>query len=300
MSMNVALNQRTTNDTFEDYKEMLDKHEKDLEKHTKEIEELKNRPVAGPPVEIPPMPEMKAGDNIDINQLMNIFASKQNPDNTIKRIYDLENGLKDTNSRLHNLDGLTDRLENLENRVAKLETRADGSDKRLDTDEADIEELKKRLTALEGMEMPTGAVSENLDTGAIIKQIQLIKNEFNTFKVEIIKKAPTVDLDKLRTELKDHTNKEVENLERSTNQRIKDATDSLSHKHEMLSAEFENFKQRDFRELEGRVTALEKKFAKLAEAFANFKVPDGGGMPIDDGAIRALAEKVGDIEDALN
>ena len=34
----------------------------------------------------------------------------------------------------------------------------------------------------------------------------------------------------------------------------------IMHKHEMLSAEFDAFKQRDFRELEARVTALEKKF----------------------------------------
>ena len=67
----------------------------------------------------------------------------------------------------------------------------------------------------------------------------------------------------------------------------------------MLSAEFENFKQRDFRELEGRVTALEKNLKRLAEQFANFKIPEMGA-PADDAALRALAEKVGELEDALN
>lgn len=118
------------------------------------------------------MPEVKAGDGLELAQLMNLFASKNPPDNTIKRIYDLETMMKDLGNRVGNLDGLTDRLGSLESRVAKLETRADNSDKRLDTDEADIEELKRRLTALEGMEIPTtGEPVANIDTGAIMKQI---------------------------------------------------------------------------------------------------------------------------------
>ena len=83
------------------------------------------------------------------------------------------------------------------------------------------------------------------------------------------------------------------------NKKIQDTADSFNHKHEMLSAEFENFKQRDFRELEGRVTALEKKLARLAEQFSNFKIPEMGA-PADDSALRALAEKVAELEDALN
>jgi polyhydroxyalkanoate synthesis regulator phasin len=60
-----------------------------------------------------------------------------------------------------------------------------------------------------------------------------------------------------------YTDKHLERAETEMKRDLKEATETLSHKHEMLSAEFENFKQRDFRELEGRVTALEKKFAKL-------------------------------------
>ena len=153
------------------------------------------------------MPDIKAGDGLELNTLMNLFATKNAPDNTIKRIFDLENGLKDINGRFSSLDGLTDRLGNLENRVSKLETRADGSDKRLGTHDTDIEELKRRLSALEGME-PAGAVEPaNLDTGAIIKQIQLVKNEFNNFKVEVQTKAPIIDLDKLEKECKAYTDK---------------------------------------------------------------------------------------------
>lgn len=82
-SINVALNHQTINEKCEDYKEIIDRHEK-------EIEELRNRPSAAP-VEIPEMPDIKAGDGLELANLMKIFASKNPPDNTIKRIYDLEN-----------------------------------------------------------------------------------------------------------------------------------------------------------------------------------------------------------------
>ena len=39
--------------------------------------------------------------------------------------------------------------------------------------------------------------------------------------------------------------------------------------------------------------------SKLAEAFSNFKIPEMGA-PADDSALRALAEKVAELEDALN
>ena len=96
----------------------------------------------------------------------------------------------------------------LEGRVGKLEVRADKSDKKLDAHDIDIEELKRRLTAVEGMEMPAmPEVKEvaNLDTAGIMKQIQFIRNEFNTFKVEVKGKSDKIDIDKLRDELKEYT-----------------------------------------------------------------------------------------------
>ena len=47
VSMNLGLHSRETNDKFEDYKEIIDRH-------TKEIEELQNRPQASAPVEMWP------------------------------------------------------------------------------------------------------------------------------------------------------------------------------------------------------------------------------------------------------
>ena len=120
---------------------------------------------------MPEMPDIKAGDGLELAHLMKVFATKNAPDNTIKRLYDLEQRMAELNGKVNNLDGLPDRMQSLESRVAKLETRADKSDTRLDTDEADIEELKKRMSALENMEMPTSTALEpgNLDTGAILK-----------------------------------------------------------------------------------------------------------------------------------
>ena len=133
------------------------------------------------------MPEIK-GEGLDMSQLYNIFAAKTPPDNTIKRIYDLENALKDLNGKVSGLDGAAERLQDLEARVGKLETRADKSDKKLDTHDIDIEELKRRLAAVESMEMPAMPEMKevaNLDTEGIMKQIHFIRNEFNTFKVEV-------------------------------------------------------------------------------------------------------------------
>jgi len=60
-----------------------------IDQHTKDIEMLKNKPE----VVIPEMPDVKAGDGLDMAQLMNMFACKSPPDNTIKRIEALENQL---------------------------------------------------------------------------------------------------------------------------------------------------------------------------------------------------------------
>lgn len=162
--MNIALTNNNLNEKCEEFKEWL-------ERHDKEIEELKNKaPVA---VEVPAMPDIKAGDGLELSTLYNIFASKNPPDNTIKRIFDLENQFKDLNGKFGGLDNVTQRLiYDFEDRVGKLETRADKSDKKLDAHDIDIEDLKRRLTAVEGMEMPAmPEVKEvaNLDTAGIMK-----------------------------------------------------------------------------------------------------------------------------------
>ena len=120
----------------------------------------------------------------------------------------------------------------MEARVGKLETRADKSDKKLDAHDIDIEELKRRLAAVESMEMPAMPEMKevaNLDTEGIMKQIHFIRNEFNTFKVEVGSKAPKIDIEKLREELKEYTDQEVRNSEKSLKTKIDDAEKNLRH-----------------------------------------------------------------------
>jgi len=97
----------------------------------KKVEELGN--MAPPePINIP------SGGDIDMNALNSIFARKTAPDNTIKRIEELEKRLADQSE-----------LEKLAARVSDLETHKEKSDRRHDTNETDIADLKKRLTTLE-------------------------------------------------------------------------------------------------------------------------------------------------------
>ena len=63
-----------------------------IDQHTRDIEELKNKP----PIEIPDIP---AGSDLDMAQLMNIFAAKTPPDNTINRIEALEKKVHDLLNR---------------------------------------------------------------------------------------------------------------------------------------------------------------------------------------------------------
>jgi len=45
--------------------------------------------------------------------------------------------------------------------------------------------------------------------------------------------------------------------------KIESIAEGLRHELERLRAEFENFKNKDFKDLENRVAALEKKFLRL-------------------------------------
>ena len=81
LAMNCSLNQRQNNDTFEEQQEQIDELKKKLE-------ELGN--MAPPePINIP------TGGDIDMNALNSIFARKTPPENTIKRIEELEKRLAD-------------------------------------------------------------------------------------------------------------------------------------------------------------------------------------------------------------
>jgi predicted nucleic acid-binding Zn-ribbon protein len=92
--------------------------------------------------------------------------------------------------------------------------------------------------------------------------------------------------------MRGYTDKESNHL----NTKIDTITDSLKHELERLRAEFETFKNKDFKDLEARVSALEKKFLRLQEAFANLKIPESSGGGVSQDAFDALVRRVDDLE----
>ena len=123
-----------------------------------------------------------------------------------------------------------------------------------------------------------------------------MRNDFTSFKEQT-----QTDIENLRRELMAYTDKETSDLKKTVQSKIDSAMDSLKYEIDRLRAEFETFKSKDFRDLEARVTALEKKFKLLNDAFANLKIPESsGGGGVSQEAFDALAQRVQDIEDALN
>ena len=123
-----------------------------------------------------------------------------------------------------------------------------------------------------------------------------MRNDFTSFKEQ-----NAIDLEKLRNDLQNYTDKETGDLKKFMLQKIDTAMDSLKYELDRLRAEFETFKSKDFRDLEARVSALEKKFKLLNDAFANLKIPQSTGTGgVSQEAFDALAQRVAELEDALN
>jgi polyhydroxyalkanoate synthesis regulator phasin len=245
-----------------------------IDEHTKQIEALMNRA---------PMPEV-SGDGPDMSQLMNIFASKTPPDNTIKRIEELENQIKNLgNPGPAGLDGDSmSKLNDLLRRVQSLETRADKSDRRMDLADDMLADHERRIKALESKDVPmpeitssSGEVDMTALKNFIALEVSKVRNEVNTLESKV-----KVDLDQLRIELRGYTDQQTDTVSQKLTLKMNEAFEKLSYEQDRLRAEFETFKSKDFRDLEARVTALEKKFLRLQEAFNNLKIPEsaGGGV----------------------
>ena len=221
--MNFSLYQRGTNEQFEDRKQhksrlkfrfqlthvsflIIDKAL--IDQHTADIEALKNKP----PIEIPDIP---AGDGLDMAQLMNIFAAKTPPDNTINRIEALEKKVTDLLNRpipepqiihqtVQNVKNVTqeapvqaapvpvepagpiidqaslDKIDDLLRRVQGLETRADKNDRHQGQQDETLADHERRIKALEAMNLSASVpvpVSGEVDTAAILQQINIVKAE---------------------------------------------------------------------------------------------------------------------------
>lgn len=221
-----------------------------------------------------------------MNALANLFACKSPPDNTIKRIEALEKQMQDAMAN-------NDKINDLLRRVQSLETRADKTDRRLDLNDDALAGHEKRIKALESIDLGAGApVSGNLDTAAILKQLQLVQVEVSQMRNDLtsFKEQYAVDLDKLRNDLMNYTDNETGDLKKAMMQKIDSVADSLKYELDRLRAEFETFKSKDFRDLEARVAALEKKFKLLNDAFSNLKIPESTGTGgVSQEAFDALA-----------
>ena len=144
-----------------------------------------------------PMPEIK-GDGLDMGELMKHFAMKSPPDNTIKRIEVHEKQMEEALTRHANqrspapvassggpgLDqDALDKLNDLLQRVQSLETRAGQTDSKLKAHDDNLTDHERRIKALESMDMGGAAVvSGDVDTAAILKQVNMIRQEFVSFK----------------------------------------------------------------------------------------------------------------------
>lgn len=138
-------------------------------------------------------------------------------------------------------------------------------------------------------------ISGEIDTAAILKQVNMVRQEFVSFK-EV---KYNQDLEALRLELRGYTDKEVSECSQVLSKKIDTSIESVKYEQDRLRAEFENFKNRDFKDLEARVTALEKKFLRLNEAFANLKMPEASGGGVSEEAFRQLEARVNDLENML-
>ena len=190
------------------------------------------------------------------------------------------------------------KLNDLLQRVQSLETRAGQTDNKLKAHDDNLADHERRLKALESMDMGAPAVSASgdIDTAAILKQVGMVRQELVNFKeVKYVQ-----DLEALRVELRGYTDKGLSDMQQVLTKKITDSADQLKYELDRLRAEFENFKNRDFKDLEARVSALEKKFQRLNEAFANMKIPEsGGGGGVSEEAFRQLEARVNDLEAAL-
>ena len=93
-----------------------------------------------------------------------------------------------------------------------------------------------------------------------------------------------------------YTDRACADLEDKIMKEFNKAVDNLKYELERLRAEFEQHKNKDFRDLENRVTALEKKLQAILDRMANM---NSGGPVMDDGRIADLERRVSALEDAL-
>ena len=135
------------------------------------------------------LPEVK-GDGLDMAQMMELFASKSPPDNTINRIEALEKQIAkmgtggDTKGPGLDADAM-DKLNDLLRRVQALETRADKTDRNQLQNEEMFADHERRLKLLESKDVPMPEITSSTGEVDMSALKQFIALEVSKVRLEV-------------------------------------------------------------------------------------------------------------------
>ena len=183
---------------------------------------------------------------------------------------------------------LTTRIEKLENML-----KATSGTIKVHTNE--IEELKLNNS----IPMEPIKTDGPIDTNAIFAKIKALEVQLIGHRETTTREFTRIDesMDQMKIDYKAYTDSAVSDLEDKLTMKLDNAIATLNHELERLRAEFEQHKNKDFKDLENRVTALEKKLNTILERLNN--MGSGNGQVMDDGRIANLERRVQALEDAL-
>lgn len=103
-------------------------------------------------------------------------------------------------------------------------------------------------------------------------------------------------MDQMKLDYEAYTDRACSDLKDELMKEFNKAIDNLKYELERLRAEFEQHKNKDFRDLENRVSALEKKLQAILDRMANM---NQGGPVMDDGRLADHERRITALEDAL-
>jgi len=228
------------------------------------------------------------GGKLDIDSLYSIFAMKSKPDETIIRIEALENQAKQMLERHDSADKLAtnscDRLTALEAKVN------DNHENRIKTLEDDLKALRNTVSNMSVGGTTTTTTGGNFDSSAIMMKIDMIS-------VEVNKK---IDVHIVNSQMDNQWGK-LKDLIDGLSLQMQKNQDAHNHALDMLRAEFEHHKNKDFAALIERVVALEKRLNGLTTIVNNLKTntgePSTGG--VSEERFKELVDRVDRLEAEL-
>lgn len=211
--------------------------------------------------------------------LNKMFASKLPPDNTIKRIEELENALKAMMERLGNLEkqpnilfiDLKVRIELMEKDLRAI-TDLHPGEKFVAIDES----FKKLMIQISGLNVASAPMMPSsdgkIDMTPIMQRLAMLEAT----------KADKVDVEKKTNQLGDYIT-------------------ALRQEIGQVSGSLELLKSKDIVMIIDRITALEKRFTVLSDKVGGIKMPEfhSGGGHSDEGRLREIEGRVTAVEQEL-